>query len=140
MRRATSFWRPARAKGHAPTWWISSPPGGLRGAYKTARPKDLAADAWFDSKRSHQLARGHLGIQSLIIPTHGRPTTKEPTGRYRRRLKRHLQQSRYTQRWQVETVISMIKRCSGDVVDARHYWERSRLLLLRTPTNNLAIL
>ncbi len=49
-------------------------------------------------------------------------------------------QSRYGQRWQVETVNSMLKRLSGEVVNARTYWRRCRLLLLKTLTHNIRIL
>ena len=112
----------------------------LRDASRVAKPKTIAADAGFDSEASHQLAREELGIQSLIPPKHGRPTDKEPAGRYRRQMKRHLHQSCYGQRWQVETVFSMIKRCSGEVVNAQTYWRRCRLLHLKTLTHNIAIL
>ena len=61
-----------------------------------------------------QFSRDELGVQSLIKPTHGRPSSKEPTGRYWRQMKRHLHNSRYGQRRQAETVFSMIKRCSGE--------------------------
>lgn len=112
----------------------------LREAQARASPKAVAADAGFDSEANHELARDELGIQSLIAPEHGRPTEKEPRGRYRRQMKRHLSQSRYGQRWQVETVYSMIKRLTGEVVNARTYWRRCRLLLLKTLTHNLSIL
>ena len=71
---------------------------------------------------------------------HGRPGRGEPAGRYRRQMKRHLHESRYGQRWQVETVYSMIKRLSGEVVNARTYWRRCRLLLLKVLTHNITIL
>ncbi len=100
----------------------------------------IAADAGFDSEANHELARDELGIQSLIPATHGRPARGEPTGRYRKQMKRHLGQSRYGQRWQVETVNSMIKRLTGEVVNARTYWRRCRLLLLKTLTHNISIL
>lgn len=112
----------------------------VREAHARARPKTLAADAGFDSEANHELARDELGIQSLIPPLHGRPSAGEPTGRYRKQMKRHLRQSRYGQRWQVETVNSMLKRLSGEVVNARSYWRRCRLLLLKTRAHNLSIL
>lgn len=40
----------------------------------------------------------------------------------------------------VETVNSMIKRLMGEVVNARSYWRRSRLLLLKTLTHNISLL
>ena len=112
----------------------------LKDACRITWPKAVAADAGFDSEASHELARDEFGIQSLINPNHGRPTDKEPTGRWRRQMKRHLSQSRYGQRWQAETVFSMIKRTSGDVVNGRSYWQRSRLLLLKALTHNITIL
>ena len=102
--------------------------------------KAVAADAGFDSEANHELARGELGIQSLIPAEHGRPPAGEPVGRYRKQMKRHLHESRYGQRWQVETFYSMIKRLSGEVVNARTYWRRCRLLLLKTLTHNISIL
>jgi hypothetical protein len=112
----------------------------LREAQARAMPKAVAADAGFDSEMNHRLAREKLGIQTLIPPLHGRPGKTEPTGRYRKQMKRHLAQSRYGQRWQVETVNSMIKRLTGEVVNARSYWRRSRLLLLKTLTHNISLL
>lgn len=109
-------------------------------AQERAGLKAVAADAGFDSEANHQLARDELGIQTLIPATHGRPAAGEPRGRYRRQMKRHLHESRYGQRWQVETVNSMIKRLSGEVVNARSYWRRCRLLLLKTLTHNISIL
>lgn len=100
----------------------------------------ILADAGFDSEANHQLARDDLGIQSLIPASQGRPAQGEPAGRYRKQRKRHGDESRYGQRGQVETVNSMIQRLSGEVVNARHYWRRCRLLLLKTLTHNIRIL
>jgi hypothetical protein len=112
----------------------------LVAAQARARPKTLLADAGFDSEANHQLARDELGIQSLIRAKQGRPTAAEPVGRYRKQMKRHLRHSRYGQRWQVETVNSMLKRLSGEVANARSYWRRCRLLLLKTLSHNISIL
>lgn len=46
---------------------------------------------------------------------------------------------RYGQRWQVETIFSMIKRRFGYVVHARRYWAQNREMLLMVLTHNLAI-
>lgn len=112
----------------------------VRAAQARVGLKTIVADAGFDSEANHQLARDALGIQSLIPAAHGRPPAGEPAGRYRKQMKRHLGQSRYGQRWQVETVNSMIKRLTGEVVNARTYWRRCRLLLLKTLTHNISIL
>jgi DDE family transposase len=112
----------------------------LRATHALIRPRTLAADAGFDSETNHRLGRDELGIQTLIPPHHGRPAKGRFAGRYREQMRRHLSQSHYGQRWQVETVNSMLKRLSGEVVNARTYWRRCRLLRLKTLTHNIRIL
>ena len=86
----------------------------------------LTADAGYDSESNHRLCRQQLEIRSLIPPKHGRPTDKPARGRYRRRMQTHFDKQRYGQRWQVETVVSMIKRHLGPVTSGRSYWSRRR--------------
>ncbi len=112
----------------------------LRATHALICPKTVAADSGFDSEANHRLGRDELGIQTLIPAGHGRPAQGQLAGRYREQMRRHLSQSRYGQRWQVETVNSMLKRLSGEVVNARTYWRRCRLLLLKTLTHNIRIL
>jgi hypothetical protein len=50
--------------------------------------------------------------------------------------KQSYRASRYGQRRQIEIVNSMIKRLTGEVVNARTYWRRCQLLL-KTPTHNI---
>ena len=45
----------------------------------------------------------------------------------------------YGQRWQVETVNSMIKRNLGSALSARHYWSQCREMILRVLTHNIMI-
>ncbi len=70
----------------------------------------LAADAGYDSEASHEFARNTCHVRSLIPPLIGCPTNKPPTGYWRRQMKSRLHLTRYGQRWQVETVNSMLKR------------------------------
>ena len=62
------------------------------------------ADAGYDSEPNHQYAREVQGVRSFMPATIGRPTTKLPSGRYRRQMKQRLNKhyGRYGQRWQVE--------------------------------------
>ncbi len=46
----------------------------------------------------------------------------------------------YGQRWQVETVMSMIKRNQGDDLRAVTYWSQNREMLLRVLTHNIGII
>ena len=52
----------------------------------------------------------------------------------------YLTRSRYGQRWQVETVNSMLKRLLGSALRARNYHSQCRELRLRALTLNVMIL
>ncbi len=102
----------------------------------------VLADAGYDSEPNHQHARDHNGVRYFIPATAGRPTTKPPSGRYRRLMKSRLNKNygKYGQRWQVETSISMLKRRLATSVNGRSYWSQCRELLLLAITYNLMIL
>jgi hypothetical protein len=100
------------------------------------------ADAGYDSEANHRHAREIRGVRSFIPALHGRPTTKPPSGYYRRQMKQRLDKNygSYGQRWQVETVYSMIKRRLTTHVAARSHWGRCRELMLLIVTHNAMIL
>jgi hypothetical protein len=104
----------------------------------------VLADAGYDSEDNHRLARHELGIRSLIPATCGRPGANGPTGHYRRlmrrRFKRGPDKRYYGQRWQVETVNSMIKRNLGSACRARTPRGRKKDMMLRAITHNVMIL
>ncbi|MEN6450887.1 MAG: transposase, partial [Thermoguttaceae bacterium] len=66
--------------------------------------------------------------------------TKPANGRYRRLMQTRFDQARYGQRWQVETVVSMIKRRLGSATSGRTYWSRRRDMMLMVLTHNIMIL
>lgn len=98
------------------------------------------ADAGYDAQWVHDWLRDDLGTASLIPAKIGRPTSKPPSGRWRRWMAEHLHETDYGQRWQVETVFSMIKRNLGDAVNATNYWSQSRAMRLLAVTHNIMIL
>ena len=104
----------------------------------------VLADAGYDSEDNHRLARQELGIRSVIPATAGRPSAKGPTGYYRRLMRRRFKggpdQQHYGQRWQAETVNSMIKRNLGSACRARTPTGRKKDMLLRAITHNVMIL
>ena len=114
----------------------------LENALRRVRLRTALADAGYDSEPNHRHAREVRGVHSFIPATAGRPTAKPPTGRYRRRMKQRLSKDygKYGQRWQVETVFSMIKRRLGSVVHARSYWSQCRELMLLAVTYNIMLL
>lgn len=101
------------------------------------------ADAGFDSEDNHRLARQELGVRSLIPATIGRPGANGPTGHYRRLMRRRFQggsdKEHYGQRWQAETVNSMLKRNLSSACRARTPLGRHRDMLLRAVTHNIMI-
>lgn len=103
----------------------------------------VLADAGFDSEANHRLARQEYRVRSLIPATSGRPSVKPLTGRYRRmmqwQLPRKEHRELYGQRWQVETVNSMVKRNLGSACRSRSATGRKKDMLLRVLTHNLMI-
>ena len=116
----------------------------MREAYQRAKFRAAVSDAGFDSEANHRLARQELGVRSIIPPDAGRPTAQPASTYYRRlmqqRFRRQADQKCYGQRWQVETVNSMLKRNLGSALRARTARRRSKELLLRVVTHNLMIL
>jgi hypothetical protein len=116
----------------------------LLDARRRANVKVAVADAGYDSEANHCIARQDMGVRSIIPPNAGRPTNKLPTGRRRRnmhhRFKRKADKEYYGQRWQSETVNSMIKRNLGSALRATTARRRSKELLLRVITHNVMIL
>lgn len=103
----------------------------------------LLGDAGFDGEANHELCREKNKIRSFFPPLIGRRTHKPPSGYWRRKMKQYFKNPelhKYGQRWQVETVFSMIKRSFGSALSARSFHARSRQLLLLALTHNIAIL
>ena len=108
----------------------------------------VVADAGFDSEPNHEVARHDMGLRSLIPPDIGRPRLDggPPGGRWRGHMKRLLatkqgrRRSGYTQRWQVETVNSMVKRNLGSALSGKTAWSRKRDMRLKALTHDLMVL
>ena len=112
----------------------------LKQAAGCASIETLLADAGYDGEPAHQHARQTHGMRTIIPPTRGRPTDKLPSGRWRRRMATHFNKQKYGQRWQVETVNSMLKRLLGSALRARKHWTKHREIILRAITHNIMIL
>jgi hypothetical protein len=112
----------------------------LRQTAERIRVGTLLADAGFDSERAHVFARTEYGIRAIIPATRGRPTTKPLRGYWRNKMKQRFPKRKYGQRWQIETVHSMIKRVLGAALRARSYWSQSREIVLKALTLNVMIL
>jgi hypothetical protein len=104
-----------------------------------AVPKQLLADAGYDSEDNHVMLRDYLSIDSLIPATIGRPTDKLPAGKYRYLMQTAFDDEAYGQRWQAETGMFMLKRHQGESLKSRKRWPRHRELGLMAVTHNAMI-
>jgi hypothetical protein len=105
----------------------------------------LLGDAGYESEGFHRLCRDRNGIRSIIPTTQrGRPRKDgQPLavrGRYRRLMKQRFPKKTYGQRWQIETVFSMLERNLGSALRARSYHSQNREIRLRVLAHNLGIL
>jgi hypothetical protein len=100
----------------------------------------LVADAGYDSESNHVFARVEHGIRTIIPARIGRPTGKKPAGYFRRLMTTaHFNRKLYGQRWQGETVNSMLKRNLNSFLRAKTYWSQCRELCLKVFTHNVMI-
>ena len=111
----------------------------IRETLKRVRLKMLTADAGYDSEAAHRFAREEYGIRTIIRNRVGRPTNKLPSGKYRRLMATRFNKKLYGQRWQVETVNSILKRRLGSFLRARSYWAQMREMMLRLFTYDVMV-
>lgn len=112
----------------------------LRQAHGHLPIRTVTADAGYDSETNHRYAREELGVYTLINPKIGRPTEKLPSGQYRREMVKDFDRQMYGQRWQAETVISMLKRNFSEALTAKKFGSQCREMHLKVLTHNIALL
>lgn len=125
--------------GHGPTPDSLHYREALRQACRRVKLVAFAADAGYDSEAAHEYAREECGIRSLIPALIGRRTDKPPSGYWRRQMRNRIHNTRYSNRWQVETVNSMLKRLLDSALRARKRWSQHREIILRALTLNIMI-
>ncbi|WP_197531361.1 transposase [Posidoniimonas corsicana] len=115
----------------------------FREAFDQARRRipiqTLLADGGYDSEANHRHCREACGVRSLIPARLGR-SGKPPRTYWRRVMASRLHTTRYGQRAQAETTISMLKRLLGPQLRARKKPMQRREAALKTLTLNLMIL
>ena len=117
----------------------------LQQAVLRHRFRKLLGDAGYESEDAHRLCREELGVESIIPTTiRGRPRHDgQPhvvQGKYRRQLHLDFPKKTYGQRWQIETVFSMLKRSLGSSLRRRRPFAINREVILKVITYNLMII
>jgi hypothetical protein len=117
----------------------------LASALRRHRFTTLLGDAGYESEGVHRRCREELGVRSIIPTTRrGRPRHSGARnaigGRWRRQLHRSFPRRTYGQRWQIETVFSVIKRRLGSALSSRRPYALNREALLRVITYNLMLI
>ena len=114
----------------------------LNYAVETFTIKHILADAGYDSESNHRYARDECNIITTIPPKLVRPqlTPKPCKGKYRELMRTTFDKKTYGQRWQVETVFSMIKRNFGNTINARSDGAQCSQMMLLVLTHNIAVL
>ena len=102
-------------------------------------PDTTLWDAGYDSENNHELLREYLEIESIIPAKIGRPTNKLPKGKWRWLMATAFDEETYGQRWQVETVMHMLKSRLGESLTARSDAARNREMGLMVLTHNLMV-
>lgn len=111
----------------------------LHAAVKQKRIHTLVADAGYDSEESHMHALSVYNIEAIIPAIMRRWKESIPKGEHRRSMHLAFPKKIYGQRWQIETVISMLKRHLGSFLRARTYWSQNREMLLKALTHNVMV-
>ena len=111
----------------------------LFGTLRRVSIATILADVGYDTESNHHFARDGSGIRSVIPPLHSRPSQKLPSGEHRRRMKKY-RDFRYGQRWQVETVMNMIKRNLSSFVVSHSHAARSKETMLKVLTHNIMLI
>ncbi len=86
--------------------------------------QNLVADAGYDGEGNHIFARESLGIRLIMPATIGWQSRSMPRTKWRRLMRTRFPQKQYGQRWQIETVMSMLKRNFAPYSRAQSYWSQ----------------
>lgn len=99
----------------------------------------MLADAGYDSEPNHELLRQTMQATSIIPAKAGHPTDKLPKGKWRWLMAIDFDEETYGQRWQIESVMHMLKSRQGAELTARSNATRHREMAIMAVTHNLMI-
>jgi len=108
----------------------------------------LLADGGYDAEHNHVLAREGLSIRSPVIDVnrHGHAPNNRirrrrwAKAKYRRQMCRRFFKRVYRQRWQIESVISRLKRRLGSALRGRSDASKGRDCHMKILTHDFMVL
>ena len=108
----------------------------------------MLADGGYDAEYNHRMVREGLGVRSTVIHLNRRGRgpgrqirrRKWAKTKYRRQMYRRFHKRVYGQRWQIESVISRIKRRLGSALRGTTQDARERDGGMKILTHNLMLL
>jgi hypothetical protein len=115
-------------------------PPAVRQACARAPIRQLLGDAAFDAEPHHRLCREKLHIRRTVFPLNPRAHPGTVRGRYRQQLRHRFPQRLYGQRWQMESMISRLKRRLGYSLTARRPETKNQEALWRVVAYNCLII
>lgn len=115
-------------------------PAVLRQSARQVQWNRIIADAAYDAEHNHRLCREELRIRSTVIPLNQRRSRRWPKEPYRRQMKRRFFRRVYHQRWQIESLISRMKRRLGSALRSRLWRTQQQECRLRVLTHNVMLL
>jgi hypothetical protein len=114
----------------------------LTDAWRRTQLHTVVADAGYDAEKTHALIAG-LGLRGIVPVKNGQQNPHVPPTPLRAQMQRDFQSgavaSEYGQRWQIETVNSMMKRNYSSALRAATASHREQELALKALVHNLAI-
>jgi hypothetical protein len=111
-------------------------PPAVRQACARVPIRRLLGDAAFDAEPHHRLCREELNIQRTVFPINPRAHPHTVRGRHRQELRHRFPQRLYGQRWQIESMISRLKRRFGYSLTARRPETKNQEALWRVVAYN----
>lgn len=109
----------------------------LRQCNRLRKSECYVMDKGYDSEIIHKQIREEIGSDS-IIPVRDR-MRKQIKGKYRRKLNRDFDKTRYNKRSLVETVFSVLKRTLSETIRARKYWFQVKEIKIRLIVYNVQL-
>ncbi len=112
----------------------------LRRARRQAKIKAIVGDKGYDNEKNHEFAREKIGAESIIPLRHEDVPIWRTRGKYRKQLKRKFPKKKYNKRVRKESVISVLKRKYGSVLQSVKFKSQKNEVLFKVLGYNIDVI